>query len=106
MKSMSDSSSIFTSGGGFSNVFAVPWYQRNATAHYLAKEEIALNNISNRFSPNGRGIPDVSAAAENFVVYMDGGAEGGGRHLSSCPSLCERGRQAQRRPPQCWEEDS
>jgi tripeptidyl-peptidase-1 len=73
MKSMPDSSSIYTSGGGFSNVFAVPWYQRNAIAHYLAMEEMALRNISSRFNPNGRGIPDVSAAAANFVVYMDGG---------------------------------
>jgi tripeptidyl-peptidase I len=69
----SDSSSIYTCGGGFSNSFTVPWYQRNATAHCLAIEDMTLRNISNRFSPNGRGIPDVSAAAANFVVYMDWG---------------------------------
>ncbi|KAF9068621.1 peptidase S8/S53 domain-containing protein [Rhodocollybia butyracea] len=67
------SSSVFYSGGGFSNVFEIPRYQKNAVDAYLK------NFRTENFAPavynssgTSRAYPDVSANGANFVVAADG----------------------------------
>ncbi|BDS13556.1 S53 family peptidase [Aureispira anguillae] len=54
---------IDTTGGGISTLFPVPAWQKKANA-------ITLGN----FSPakTGRGVPDVSLHAQNYMFYQDG----------------------------------
>jgi tripeptidyl-peptidase-1 len=63
---------ISTSGGGFSNVFPVPAYQSRTAREYLHKQRSHLSNISANFNSRGRGFPDVSANAANYVTAIDG----------------------------------
>jgi len=61
----------FSSGGGFSNYFSRPWYQKHAVSEYLASH----NNFSQYrglFNPNGRGIPDIAAQGVNFSTIWNG----------------------------------
>ncbi|KAK2015250.1 subtilisin-like protein [Colletotrichum eremochloae] len=62
----------FTSGGGFSNLFPTPWYQKGAVESYLAHPDYQthLSNLSSSgyFNTQGRGFPDVSAMALNYLV--------------------------------------
>ncbi|CAG8232487.1 unnamed protein product [Penicillium salamii] len=53
------------SGGGFSEVFPRPSYQDQAVQGYL---NILGNKWEGLYNPNGRGLPDVSAQAQSFVV--------------------------------------
>ena len=67
----------FTSGGGFSNVFARPDYQQTAVTNFLSN--VAGLPPSSTYNGTGRGFPDVSAngyAIANFqsgVYYLEGG---------------------------------
>jgi tripeptidyl-peptidase-1 len=59
----------FTSGGGFSNYFPRPAYQKAAVTGYLAylgEEYAGLYNTS------GRGIPDIAAQSQNFSTIWNG----------------------------------
>jgi tripeptidyl-peptidase-1 len=59
----------FTSGGGFSNYFPRPAYQKDAVTKYLAylgKDFAGLYNAS------GRGIPDIAAQSQNFSTIWNG----------------------------------
>ncbi len=58
------------SGGGFSDYWPQPAYQKAAVAYYLANAQ-QLPPTSN-FNPTGRGYPDVAAQSEMFVVVQDG----------------------------------
>lgn len=61
----------FTSGGGFSNVFPTPDYQKDAVAKYLADN----NNFpayAGWFNLSGRGYPDVAAQGVNYSIVWDG----------------------------------
>jgi tripeptidyl-peptidase I len=80
----------FSSGGGFSNIYPVPDYQKDAVDDYFTKHtppypyynadfsgSIPLNGgVYNRI---GRGYPDVAANGDNIATYVMGGAtlEGG-----------------------------
>lgn len=61
-----------TSGGGFSNVFGVPAYQKSAMAAYY--RSFAPPYGADRFnnSRRVRGYPDVAANGANFVTAVDG----------------------------------
>lgn len=71
----------FSSGGGFSNIFTTPNYQKAAVAKYFAdsnppypyyfdgKYNSSGGGLYNR---NGRGIPDVAAVGDNLAVYVGG----------------------------------
>ncbi len=63
--------SIF-SGGGFSNVFALPEYQAAAVNGFLADHPPPYG--AERFNNSGRsrGFPDVSANGANYVVALNG----------------------------------
>ncbi|KIJ15541.1 hypothetical protein PAXINDRAFT_99416 [Paxillus involutus ATCC 200175] len=63
---------IIYSGGGFSNYFAMPEYQKEAVASYL-------KNYPPQYPPSiwnstgtSRGFPDISANGANYVVAVDG----------------------------------
>lgn len=77
----------FPSGGGFSNVFGIPSYQRDAVSSYFDQVESTLgfdgyhHFVSNgNFSSvtggvyhhGGRAYPDVAAVGDRQVVYSNG----------------------------------
>ncbi|KIK62569.1 hypothetical protein GYMLUDRAFT_242721 [Collybiopsis luxurians FD-317 M1] len=62
----------FSSGGGFSRLFAQPSYQSNAVSSYLS----SLGNIySGIFNASGRAYPDVAAQGQNYQVVQFGFVE-------------------------------
>ncbi|UKZ82800.1 hypothetical protein TrVFT333_010598 [Trichoderma virens FT-333] len=72
---------LFASGGGFSNYFPVPDYQKAAVKKYFAKHDpghpyyVANSDASNIgenggiYNRAGRGIPDISANGANFRAF-------------------------------------
>ncbi|KAH8081328.1 peptidase S8/S53 domain-containing protein [Cristinia sonorae] len=63
---------VIYSGGGFSNYFAMPDYQKSAVKNYLTK-------FPPSFAPNlwnatgtSRAFPDISANGANYVVAVNG----------------------------------
>ncbi|KAG7382325.1 polynucleotide 3'-phosphatase [Phytophthora pseudosyringae] len=61
---------IITSGGGFSNIYSIPAYQRTAVERYLATRNIPTT--PGFFNASGRAYPDVAALGAGFLVYMNG----------------------------------
>lgn len=89
-------SRAFASGGGFSNVFPQPWYQRSAVEEYFSRVNVSypyyegVDNSS--FAQNGglynrigRAYPDVSAIGENLLVFWNGSPTIGGGTSASAP---------------------
>ncbi|KAJ7016424.1 subtilisin-like protein [Mycena alexandri] len=67
-----ETASTFSSGG-FSNVFGVADYQKDAVAGYLT----ALGNTNKGlFNVSGRGYPDVAAQGENVQIVSGGTTQG------------------------------
>ncbi|KAI8635240.1 subtilisin-like protein [Xylariaceae sp. FL1651] len=62
---------VLSSGGGFSRVFPIPPYQRNAVAAYTSST-MQLQGAGYIPSTQGRGFPDVSALASNYLTVVDG----------------------------------
>ncbi|KAI5119608.1 hypothetical protein M0805_005778 [Coniferiporia weirii] len=60
------------SGGGFSNFFPRPSYQDTVVEAYL--NALPNGTYAGLFNPNGRAIPDVSALADNFKIFLEGEA--------------------------------
>lgn len=89
------STSRFASGGGFSNYFEAPSWQKSHISQYF--DEVSLNftgyeDAGTNFSDvgdgvykiGGRGYPDVSAIGDYFVMFTEGGwYTVGGTSLSS-----------------------
>ncbi|TFY82758.1 hypothetical protein EWM64_g1251 [Hericium alpestre] len=73
------------SGGGFSNYFARPWYQEAAVTGFL--EKLPKGLYKGLFNPNGRAIPDVSAQADNFRIFLSGRAVSIGGTSASSPTF-------------------
>jgi subtilase family serine protease len=63
---------VITSGGGFSNVFARPAYQRAAVDAYLRAPNVKLPQGKNFYNPLGRGYPDLAAYSNNYITIMGG----------------------------------
>ncbi|KAF8259420.1 subtilisin-like protein [Lactarius quietus] len=57
------------SGGGFSDYFPRPPYQKEAVPNFLRNLGSQYQGL---FNPNGRGIPDVSAQVLAFPVFLNG----------------------------------
>ncbi|KAF8262250.1 peptidase S8/S53 domain-containing protein [Lactarius quietus] len=57
------------SGGGFSNYFESPLFQKKAVADYL--EKLGDRNQDN-YNPEGRGVPDLSAQAVGLKIIING----------------------------------
>ncbi|KAH8983901.1 subtilisin-like protein [Lactarius hatsudake] len=57
------------SGGGFSNIFKRPDYQEQAVTEFL---QHLGNQYQGKYNATSRGIPDISAQALNFPVFIKG----------------------------------
>lgn len=57
------------SGGGASNLFAVPTYQASAVANYY---DVLGRAMGGRYNASGRGYPDVSAIGTPISVIQGG----------------------------------
>ncbi|KXJ86084.1 peptidase S8/S53 domain-containing protein [Microdochium bolleyi] len=77
----------FASGGGFSNAFDAPEWQRAAISKYFASTKLTFSGydkpvengnftvvkgVANRFYKHGRGYPDIAAVGDRQVVYVSG----------------------------------
>ena len=56
-------------GGGFSNTFPIPDYQKSIVEAYLKS---GMTPPTTYFNTSGRAYPDVSAFAVNFDIIVDG----------------------------------
>lgn len=79
----------FSSGGGFSNIYLTPDYQKDAVGKYLLRHNpnyFAYNTsdgkippASGKYNRGGRGYPDIAALGDNGLVvsgqeiYLSGG---------------------------------
>ncbi|KAE8454178.1 hypothetical protein EG329_005103 [Mollisiaceae sp. DMI_Dod_QoI] len=63
---------VIYSGGGFSNVFAIPSYQSSAVATYFKSHKPSYSASRYNNSQAVRGFPDVAANGANYVVAVDG----------------------------------
>lgn len=63
---------VIYSGGGFSNVFAMPSYQSSAVAKYFKSHKPTYSATQYNNSQTVRGYPDVAANGANYVVAVDG----------------------------------
>eukprot|EP01041_Mallomonas_annulata_P012371 gene12371-26024_t len=64
---------VITSGGGFSNIYQTPAWQKSATRGYLNK--ISSHNALQSFghyNVSGRGYPDIALVASEYVAMVDG----------------------------------
>lgn len=86
----------YGSGGGFSNVFERPEYQRAAVEEYFSRVDLSYpyyESVDNSsFAQNGgiynrigRAYPDVSAIGEHILVFWKGGPVVGGGTSASAP---------------------
>ena len=73
----------FGSGGGFSNIYPIPSYQKTAVSNYLTNspppyksyqtiDNAAIGANGGIFNSIGRGYPDVSAVGDNIVIFNKG----------------------------------
>lgn len=63
--------SYTASGGGFSNLFPAPLYQRDAVDNYTTNHIPESYRSVSGFTSSGRGIPDISAFSTNFPTVVD-----------------------------------
>ncbi|KAG8411214.1 hypothetical protein J3459_016525 [Metarhizium acridum] len=79
----------FSSGGGFSNIWSTPDYQKDAVSAYFSKHDPGYKSYTTDdgtvpatggiYNRAGRGYPDVAALGDNGVVVVNGepGTSGG-----------------------------
>ncbi|TGJ88447.1 hypothetical protein E0Z10_g268 [Xylaria hypoxylon] len=90
--------SRFRSGGGFSNIYDAPEWQRETVEKYISRANLSFEgyegggtNYSNakagvgRFNRIGRAYPDVSANGDSFVISSGGELLRIGGTSASCP---------------------
>ncbi|KDQ08888.1 hypothetical protein BOTBODRAFT_37586 [Botryobasidium botryosum FD-172 SS1] len=93
------------SGGGFSNYFPTPDYQKKEVESYLEKIGSTYDGLYNR---TGRGYPDVAALGTSFRIIYQGRDVGIGGTSASSPafaaviSLVNDALIAKGRPPLGW----
>ncbi len=66
-----DLGGVITTGGGFSTYADMPSYQAEAVNGYLSSVAGTPKEPSRGFNRAGRGYPDISALAYNYVVAID-----------------------------------
>ncbi|TDL20636.1 subtilisin-like protein [Rickenella mellea] len=64
---------VIFSGGGFSNIFGIPSYQKKAVAGFLKNHPPPYTAAQFNNSGTSRAFPDLSANGANYVVAIDGG---------------------------------
>ncbi|DAZ99182.1 TPA: hypothetical protein N0F65_008215 [Lagenidium giganteum] len=62
---------VITTGGGFSNEYAMPQYQKKLVQRYLKHRRVP--KTPGFFNASGRAYPDIAALGATFMVYMKGG---------------------------------
>lgn len=70
----------FGSGGGFSNIYAIPSYQSDAVSTYLTQHTPSYKSYATQaertaggvYNRTGRAYPDVSAVGDNIVIFNMG----------------------------------
>jgi tripeptidyl-peptidase-1 len=68
----------FSSGGGFSNIFGIPEYQKADVEKYLHKHTPPYKSYGHQnitggiYNHTGRGYPDFSAIGDNIVIFLEG----------------------------------
>jgi tripeptidyl-peptidase-1 len=72
------------SGGGFSNYFAQPGYQKAAVSQFLKGLGDKYRGL---FNKTGRGFPDVAAQGEGYQVVVGGQVESVGGTSASSPTF-------------------
>ncbi|KAK5995211.1 Tripeptidyl-peptidase sed1 [Cladobotryum mycophilum] len=87
--------SRFSSGGGFSNIWTTPSYQASAVASYFSKHNPGYPSYSTSggkipasggiYNKAGRGYPDLSAVGENGVIIAQGRLLYGGGTSMAAP---------------------
>ncbi|KAJ5780513.1 Peptidase S8/S53 subtilisin/kexin/sedolisin [Penicillium paradoxum] len=98
---MNPEKAVTFSGGGFSEVFSRPEYQDQSVTNYLDHLGNQWHGLYNR---NGRGIPDVSAQASDFVVrdhgdwFLVGGTSASAPVMAGVVSRLNAARLAQNKP--------
>lgn len=65
----SNTGSIITTGGGFSNLFAQPSWQSSSVQNFLNTGNLPPQNL---FNSTGRAYPDVSALGNAYHVVIGG----------------------------------
>lgn len=63
---------VIYSGGGFSNYFGMPDYQKAAVEGYLAANPISYSKDIYNSTGTSRAYPDLSANGANYAVAVDG----------------------------------
>ncbi|KAJ7138463.1 subtilisin-like protein [Mycena crocata] len=63
---------VIFSGGGFSNYFGVPDYQKSVVAGYLSDSPPSYANTVYNATGTSRAYPDISANGANYLIAVDG----------------------------------
>ncbi|KAG0693459.1 peptidase S8/S53 domain-containing protein [Suillus ampliporus] len=63
---------VIYSGGGFSNYFSMPDYQKGAVEGYLAANPISYSKDIYNSTGTSRAYPDLSANGANYLLAIDG----------------------------------
>ncbi|CEJ81874.1 hypothetical protein VHEMI01981 [[Torrubiella] hemipterigena] len=71
-------------GGGFSNYYPQPDYQKAAVASYVKGLGKSLQGM---YNTSGRAYPDISAAYNNFPIYLKGDLVYYGGTSAACPAV-------------------
>ncbi|KAK2629774.1 hypothetical protein QTJ16_000594 [Diplocarpon rosae] len=83
----SASQRVIFSGGGFSNVFALPSWQEKAMSTYYQNHPPPYGADRFNNSQKVRGFPDVSANGVNYVTAVDGKFSLSFGTSASCPTF-------------------
>lgn len=74
----------YSSGGGFSNYFAVPEYQQEVVSGYIS----SLNGrFDGYYNQSGRGYPDLAAQSVSYIVAWNGRGVLLDGTSASCPAV-------------------
>ena len=61
-----DAINDYASGGGFSDVFSQPWWQKTQVQSYIESLEGTYDGIYNK---SGRAYPDIAAQVRDSIIY-------------------------------------
>lgn len=64
-----DEGNQFASGGGYSNYFPTPFYQKRVVEEYTKSLKGEFKGL---FNPNGRAYPDLSAQGQRYATIWNG----------------------------------
>ena len=72
----SDNNGGITTGGGFSTLYDIPSWQAEQVAGYMSTVMGTSKQPASGYSTSGRGYPDVSLLAHDYIVTLDQGNYG------------------------------